>query len=181
MSATLIARQKVSEYDGWRKAYDSAETIRDRHGCTGESVLRSPKDHNLVFITHQFRRWSRQKPLPRTPSCIRRWRTPASSAIPASSYSRTSPERRCHSRLPAEDPAKQSSVADRGGSVPAPDTDEALLAFASNHRVMECSAWLTRCQTTWIAFPAARCGGDNCLYDAASHAFPGQSPQTYFV
>jgi len=54
MSATLIARQKVSEYDGWRKAYDSAETIRDRHGCTGESVLRSPKDHNLVFITHQF-------------------------------------------------------------------------------------------------------------------------------
>lgn len=57
--------------------------------------------------------------------------------------------------------------------MPAPDTDEALLAFASNHRVMECSAWLTRCQTTWIAFPAARCGGDNCLYDAASHAFPG--------
>lgn len=54
MSATLIARQKVSEYEAWRKVYNDAATIRDRHGCTGESVLRSPKDHNLVFITHQF-------------------------------------------------------------------------------------------------------------------------------
>jgi hypothetical protein len=44
----------VSAYDTWRKAYNDADTIRDRHGCTGESVLRSPKDHNLVFITHQF-------------------------------------------------------------------------------------------------------------------------------
>jgi hypothetical protein len=54
MSATLIARQKVSEYEVWRKVYNDAGTIRARHGCTGESVLRSPKDHNLVFITHQF-------------------------------------------------------------------------------------------------------------------------------
>jgi hypothetical protein len=54
MSATLIARQKVSEYEPWRKVYNEAATIRDRHGCTGESVLRSPKDHNLVFVTHQF-------------------------------------------------------------------------------------------------------------------------------
>jgi len=54
MSATLIARQQVSEYEAWRKGYSDAAAIRDRHGCTGESVLRSPKDHNLVFITHQF-------------------------------------------------------------------------------------------------------------------------------
>jgi hypothetical protein len=54
MAATLIARQKVSDYQAWRKVYDDAATIRDHHGCTGESVLRSPKDHNLVFITHQF-------------------------------------------------------------------------------------------------------------------------------
>ncbi len=54
MSATLIARQNVSEYNAWRKAYNEADTIRARHGCTGESVLRSPKDYNLVFITHQF-------------------------------------------------------------------------------------------------------------------------------
>jgi hypothetical protein len=54
MSATLIARQKVSEYEAWRKVYNDADTIRARHGCTGESVLRSPKDHNLVFITHNF-------------------------------------------------------------------------------------------------------------------------------
>lgn len=54
MSATLIARQNVSDYETWRKGYDAAATIRDRHGCTGESVLRSPKDHNRVFVTHQF-------------------------------------------------------------------------------------------------------------------------------
>jgi hypothetical protein len=54
MSATLIARQKVSEYKSWRKVYNEADTIRARHGCTGESVLRSPKDHDLVFITHHF-------------------------------------------------------------------------------------------------------------------------------
>jgi hypothetical protein len=54
MSATLIARQNVSEYEVWRKAYNDADPIRGRHGCTGEAVLRSPKDHNLVFITHLF-------------------------------------------------------------------------------------------------------------------------------
>jgi quinol monooxygenase YgiN len=54
MSATLIARQQVSEYEAWREVYNEADTIRARHGCTGASVLRSPKDHNLVFITHHF-------------------------------------------------------------------------------------------------------------------------------
>jgi hypothetical protein len=54
MSATLIARQDVSDYEAWRKGYDEAASIRERHGCTGESVLRSPADHNRVFITHQF-------------------------------------------------------------------------------------------------------------------------------
>ncbi len=54
MSATLIARQNVSNYEAWREAYDAADTIRARHGCTDESVLRSPKDHNFVFITHRF-------------------------------------------------------------------------------------------------------------------------------
>jgi hypothetical protein len=38
MSATLIARQKVSEYEAWRKVYNDAATIRDRHGCTGENA-----------------------------------------------------------------------------------------------------------------------------------------------
>ncbi len=52
MSATLIARQTVSDYKAWRKVYNDADTIRARHGCTSESVLRSPKNHNLVFITH---------------------------------------------------------------------------------------------------------------------------------
>jgi hypothetical protein len=47
-------RQKLSNYGSWRKVYDDAGTIRARYGCTGELVLRSPKDHDLVFITHNF-------------------------------------------------------------------------------------------------------------------------------
>jgi hypothetical protein len=54
MSATLIARQNVSDYEAWRKGYEGAAAIRDRYGCTGDSVLRSPTDHNRVFVTHHF-------------------------------------------------------------------------------------------------------------------------------
>jgi quinol monooxygenase YgiN len=54
MSATLAARHSVADYAIWRKAYDDAEPIRARHGCTGHRVLRLPEDHNDLFITHEF-------------------------------------------------------------------------------------------------------------------------------
>jgi hypothetical protein len=54
LPATLTARQNLSEYEPWRKVYNEADTIRARHGCTGETVLCSPNNHNLVFITHHF-------------------------------------------------------------------------------------------------------------------------------
>jgi hypothetical protein len=50
----LGASKPSGSYQTWRKVYDDADTIRARHGCTGASVLRSPKAHDLVFITHHF-------------------------------------------------------------------------------------------------------------------------------
>jgi hypothetical protein len=54
VSATLAARHSVADYATWRKGYDAAEPIRQRHGCTGNQVLRLPEDHNDLFITHEF-------------------------------------------------------------------------------------------------------------------------------
>jgi hypothetical protein len=54
MSATLIVRHNVADYATWRKAYDEADAIRAKHGCTAERVLQSPSDPNDVVATHEF-------------------------------------------------------------------------------------------------------------------------------
>jgi hypothetical protein len=54
MSATLIVRHTVADYAAWRKAYDDAETIRTKHGCTAQRVLQDPADANDVAATHDF-------------------------------------------------------------------------------------------------------------------------------
>jgi hypothetical protein len=54
MSATLFVRHTVADYDTWRKAYDGADSLRAKHGCTAESVMRTPGDPNDVAATHEF-------------------------------------------------------------------------------------------------------------------------------
>jgi len=54
MSATLFVRHTVADYDSWRTAYDAADSLRVKHGCTGEQVLRVPGDPNDVAATHDF-------------------------------------------------------------------------------------------------------------------------------
>ena len=54
MSATLIVRHTVADFDAWRKEYDEADAIRAEHGCTAERVLQSPTDPNDVVVTHEF-------------------------------------------------------------------------------------------------------------------------------
>jgi hypothetical protein len=54
MSATLIVRHTVADYATWRKAYDSAEPVRAKYGCTAQQVLQLPSDANDVAATHQF-------------------------------------------------------------------------------------------------------------------------------
>lgn len=54
MSATLTVRHTVADYATWRVVYDNAETIRAKHGCTGDQVFRLPANANDVFATHDF-------------------------------------------------------------------------------------------------------------------------------
>lgn len=54
MGAVLFVRHTVVDYDAWRRAYDAAGVLRDKHGCTGEQVLRVPGDPNDVAATHDF-------------------------------------------------------------------------------------------------------------------------------
>ena len=54
MTAMLLVRHSVSDYDAWRKFYDDADGIRSAHGCTAERVLRAPGDANDVLVLHEF-------------------------------------------------------------------------------------------------------------------------------
>ena len=55
MSATLIVRHTVADYDAWRKVYDDAgASVRSKHGCTAHAVMRVPGDPNDVAATHEF-------------------------------------------------------------------------------------------------------------------------------
>ncbi|MEI7887336.1 MAG: cyclase [Actinomycetes bacterium] len=54
MGAVLFIRHTVADYDAWRVAYDDAGGLRDKHGCTGEQVLRVPGDPNDVAAIHDF-------------------------------------------------------------------------------------------------------------------------------
>jgi hypothetical protein len=54
MSATLFVRHTVADYDAWRKAYDDADSLRAKHGCSGQRVMRVPGDPNDVAATHEF-------------------------------------------------------------------------------------------------------------------------------
>ena len=55
MSATLIVRHTIADYDAWRKVYENAgAAVRAKHGCTAETVMRAPGDANDVAVTHAF-------------------------------------------------------------------------------------------------------------------------------
>ncbi|HEY7626763.1 MAG TPA: hypothetical protein VH761_06840 [Ilumatobacteraceae bacterium] len=54
MSATLVVRHTVADFGTWRKVYDEVGTLRAKHGCTAERVLRTPADPNDVLVTHDF-------------------------------------------------------------------------------------------------------------------------------
>ena len=54
MSATLIVRHPVQDFDAWRVVYAEVGTLRDQHGCTSERVLQLPTDANDVVAIHEF-------------------------------------------------------------------------------------------------------------------------------
>ncbi len=54
MSATLIVRHTVADYDSWRKVYDEVDPLRAQYGCTAQRVMHVPGDPNDVAGTHDF-------------------------------------------------------------------------------------------------------------------------------
>ena len=54
MSATLVVRHRVNDYPSWRSVYDSLETLRTDHGCTGARVWQLTGDPEDVLVTHDF-------------------------------------------------------------------------------------------------------------------------------
>lgn len=57
MSATLIVRHPVADYEAWKPVFDEHQTSRLEHGCTSERVYRAIDDPNstLVVMTYPTR------------------------------------------------------------------------------------------------------------------------------
>ena len=49
-----VVSHPVKDYAAWRVVYDSAESLRQKHGVTGAEVFRDPKDANMMVIIHRF-------------------------------------------------------------------------------------------------------------------------------
>jgi heme-degrading monooxygenase HmoA len=46
----LLIRHRVSDYDAWKRAFDSDADIRRANGAKGARVLRSDSDHGEVWL-----------------------------------------------------------------------------------------------------------------------------------
>ena len=47
-------REKVRDYDTWKRVFDDGEPLRAKHGCSGHVVYRSDDDANDLTIHLQF-------------------------------------------------------------------------------------------------------------------------------
>jgi hypothetical protein len=54
MSATLIVRHPVKDFDSWKVVYNEVGPLRDQHGCTADRVLQLATDANDVVAIHDF-------------------------------------------------------------------------------------------------------------------------------
>jgi hypothetical protein len=54
MTATLVVRHTVNDFDAWHVVYDELESLRAEHGCTGKRVFQAPEGANDVLVTHDF-------------------------------------------------------------------------------------------------------------------------------
>jgi uncharacterized protein YggE len=52
--ATLFVRHAVSDYDEWRKVYDSFAPVQKAGGVIAEAVYRGADDPNDITVTHEF-------------------------------------------------------------------------------------------------------------------------------
>jgi hypothetical protein len=54
MSATLIVRHPVNDYDTWLAAYESVFPLHKQYGVTSSQVLHAPGDLNDITVIHNF-------------------------------------------------------------------------------------------------------------------------------
>ncbi|MGA7672485.1 MAG: antibiotic biosynthesis monooxygenase [Nitrolancea sp.] len=52
--ALTVVRHTVSDYDAWRKLYDSFEPLQKKYGVLEESVYQDPGNPNDVLVLHRF-------------------------------------------------------------------------------------------------------------------------------
>jgi hypothetical protein len=51
---TLFVRHTVSDYQAWRKGYESVAPMQKAHGVTAEAVYQAIDNPNDVTVTHDF-------------------------------------------------------------------------------------------------------------------------------
>lgn len=51
---TLFVRHEVSDYETWRKVYDTFRTIQTANGVTAAAVYQAADNPNDVTISHEF-------------------------------------------------------------------------------------------------------------------------------
>ena len=54
MTTTALILHRVSDYDAWRTAYDSADDLRRQGGVISAEVLKPVGGDDLVAVTHEF-------------------------------------------------------------------------------------------------------------------------------
>ena len=49
-----FVRHRVSDYEAWRRVYDTVGELQQGSAVTGESVYRAEGDPNSVLVMHRF-------------------------------------------------------------------------------------------------------------------------------
>lgn len=52
--ATMVIKHAVENFGAWKKVYDQADGLRQRHGLTDERVLRDATDSATLLVVHEF-------------------------------------------------------------------------------------------------------------------------------
>lgn len=55
MSVSLFVKNKVKDFDTWKKLYDEGgPMIREKHGVIADSIHRQLDDPNTIIVYHKF-------------------------------------------------------------------------------------------------------------------------------
>lgn len=55
MTAALVVKHRVADFDAWKKVFDSMTPVRKKHGWLGHTVLRDAQDPNVVTIINRVK------------------------------------------------------------------------------------------------------------------------------